>query len=333
MSGDESRLAWIDTAKGAGIVLVVIGHAWRGLHDAGLMDHRPQTFFGAVDLRIYAFHMPLFFLLSGFFLTRHITGLPVRDFIGSRVLRLVYPLLLWTYVFALAKYLAGEHANQPLGLDAFLASPIPGRWHFWFLWALFVLQTGLVLMRPVLMSDRWRRAGLWGLLLASVLGQGLSLPVEFHYWTSNALRFLPYLVLGMVLADLGRVPQDLAERHGALLTGVFLLTLTAVPALAGQDVPYLLTAAVLSLSGIGMTVWLVARCGRRSGPLGNLGRHSMIIFLSHTIFSAGLREALIGLGVEDLFTHMILATGVGLLLPVVLQRGVERWTSARLIGA
>lgn len=45
------RLAWLDAAKGLGIILVVIGHAWTK---------------GPVRDAIYAFHMPLFFIAAGY---------------------------------------------------------------------------------------------------------------------------------------------------------------------------------------------------------------------------------------------------------------------------
>ncbi len=46
----KSRIAWIDIAKGVGIILVVVGHA--------LVS-------GRVYSAIYLFHMPLFFILAG----------------------------------------------------------------------------------------------------------------------------------------------------------------------------------------------------------------------------------------------------------------------------
>ena len=63
----SKRLTYIDIAKGIGIVLVVLGHcipdatsptgisvpAYRWLHDV-----------------IYSFHMPLFFFLAGFMVSR-----------------------------------------------------------------------------------------------------------------------------------------------------------------------------------------------------------------------------------------------------------------------
>ena len=49
MKQTGQRLGWLDAAKGLGIILVVIGHVWTR---------------GPVRDTIYAFHMPLFFLLA-----------------------------------------------------------------------------------------------------------------------------------------------------------------------------------------------------------------------------------------------------------------------------
>ncbi|MEH7413750.1 acyltransferase family protein, partial [Neobacillus drentensis] len=45
------RITWIDASKGIGIFLVIIGHS---------------TLIGPSRFQIYAFHMPLFFFLSGY---------------------------------------------------------------------------------------------------------------------------------------------------------------------------------------------------------------------------------------------------------------------------
>ncbi|WP_278969986.1 acyltransferase family protein [Megasphaera elsdenii] len=49
---DLNRVGWIDVAKGIAIVLVIIGHT--------------VQFGGGTRNFIFSFHMPLFFLLSGF---------------------------------------------------------------------------------------------------------------------------------------------------------------------------------------------------------------------------------------------------------------------------
>ncbi|MCD4694754.1 MAG: acyltransferase family protein, partial [Bacteroidales bacterium] len=51
----KQRFEWIDIAKGIGILLVVYGHC------------QPPPL---IEKFVYAFHMPLFFFISGF-LFRH----------------------------------------------------------------------------------------------------------------------------------------------------------------------------------------------------------------------------------------------------------------------
>lgn len=50
--GEEKRLDYIDYCKGIGIIFVILGHTYYG----------PQIVYNI----IYCFHMPLFFILSGF---------------------------------------------------------------------------------------------------------------------------------------------------------------------------------------------------------------------------------------------------------------------------
>lgn len=332
MKAARCREIWVDTAKGAAIVLVVIGHAWRGLEAAGLLLDLPPGVFAAIDQRIYAFHMPLFFLLSGLFLQQSLCVRPVADYVGSRLLRLFWPMLLWTYVFAAVKVLAGTLANSPIGVEEALHSPIPGRWHFWFLWALFLLHLGLLTLRPLLCRVRLRRPVLWLLLGASLALQVAPFTHAVHAWTSNALRFLPYLALGLLLTELGS-DRLRAERLGPAWLALFVGTLSLVPWLGDLGVPVVLTASVLCLSAVASTIWMAQRQPQAASALAFLGMFSMIIFLSHTIFSAALREILLAAGIANIPLHMALATLAGIALPVLLQQGLARVASPRLIGA
>lgn len=49
----SKRIEYIDVAKGVTILLVIVGH----------VSHLPEP----IKSSIYSFHMPLFFLLSGYF--------------------------------------------------------------------------------------------------------------------------------------------------------------------------------------------------------------------------------------------------------------------------
>ncbi|TCM75877.1 fucose 4-O-acetylase-like acetyltransferase [Rhodovulum steppense] len=331
MASSAQRLAWIDSTKGVAIVLVVFGHAWRGCHDAGLFAGMPPGFFEAVDTRIYAFHMPLFFLISGLFLLPSLAHRGPATFLKDRLARLFYPMLLWTYVFAGSKLLAGQFANHPLALSDFPLLPIPGQWQYWFLWALLLMHVGVLLLRPILLSERFGRAALWGLLAASLALQAAPLPPSLIFWTSNAPAFLPYLVMGMLLGEHGGL-RKAGPAAGMAATGIFVLVLAFMPALNAVGLPRVVTAALLCLAMLGSVSWLSGRFSALGAGLAALGAASMIIFLSHTLFSASLRIGLLAAGIGDLVLHLVAGSLVGLLLPLLLKRAAERTGRSALIG-
>lgn len=80
----STRIGWVDSARGIGIVAVVIGHSVLQGGDAALW--------------IFAFHMPLFFLLSGF--TSTFGGGP-WVFFRKKVLSLLLPYLTTLLIFFL----------------------------------------------------------------------------------------------------------------------------------------------------------------------------------------------------------------------------------------
>jgi fucose 4-O-acetylase-like acetyltransferase len=92
MEGNEkSRIPGIDAVKAFAIFCVLWGHAIQQLDNAVVW---PVCLLNPVFAFIYAFHMPLFFLLSGFFFKSSIQ-LNVADFFRKKVTRLILPWLLW----------------------------------------------------------------------------------------------------------------------------------------------------------------------------------------------------------------------------------------------
>jgi fucose 4-O-acetylase-like acetyltransferase len=65
--------------KGAAILLVMFGHMWRGLHNAG---HSPDARFQRIDTAIYLFPLLVSFCLSGPFFS---SGLAFPSFLTSRL--------------------------------------------------------------------------------------------------------------------------------------------------------------------------------------------------------------------------------------------------------
>ena len=104
MSGNDmmlkkkERIEWIDVARGIAILLVILGHSL----EMGIM----------VRMCIYSFHVPLFFVLSGFFY-KYGAFLP---FLWKNVRQILIPYALTLFVryiiYVLLKRMAWKVALQ-----------------------------------------------------------------------------------------------------------------------------------------------------------------------------------------------------------------------------
>lgn len=119
------HITWIDTAKGLGLLLVILGH----LHAPFLSSW------------IYTFHMPLFFILSGIVFSG--TKYSFVEFLRRRIKTLVVPYFcLGTVIFlwyACIYYIQGKSSEEyVLMLKEFLLQR--HYWTIWFLAALFFTE-------------------------------------------------------------------------------------------------------------------------------------------------------------------------------------------------
>ena len=61
----SGRIPYLDMARGIGVVLMVVGHLLGSLEATD-----PKAWFVPVKHVIVSFHMPLFFFLSGYFISQ-----------------------------------------------------------------------------------------------------------------------------------------------------------------------------------------------------------------------------------------------------------------------
>jgi len=135
----KSRLAYIDIARGLGILLVVLGHT---LAEANYHVQNPAVFF--LGRLIYSFHMPLFFFLSGLFFK------PELGFLD--LLKRRFDSILKPYLFTLfLVYFVSVFYDKALGLTTAVTRMIKALYgnsyylelywsQLWFLPALFAVS-------------------------------------------------------------------------------------------------------------------------------------------------------------------------------------------------
>ncbi|RSO31824.1 hypothetical protein DMH15_24070 [Streptomyces sp. WAC 06725] len=172
--GGSGRDAFFDNAKYLAIVLVAMGHSWEPL------TGQSRTA-GALYMTVYAFHMPAFIVISGYFSR----GFDLRP---DRLRRLVTGIVVPYVVFETAYTLFARRAVPDPDMPVSLLDP----WYLtWFLAALFVWRLTTPLWRIV----RWPvPPALAVAVLASVspeIGRDLDM--------QRLLQFLPFFVLGLNL--------------------------------------------------------------------------------------------------------------------------------------
>jgi fucose 4-O-acetylase-like acetyltransferase len=169
----SARDPFFDNAKYLTIVLVAVGHAWEPLRDGS----RAVT---ALYLLVYAFHMPAFIVMSGYF-SRGFDGAPHR--LKRLVTGLVVPYVVFETGYTLYTRWTDGAPDRPISL----LDPL---YLTWFLAALFIWR----LTTPVWRTVRWPlpvAVAVAALATLSPLGDDLAL--------QRTLQFLPYFVLGLLL--------------------------------------------------------------------------------------------------------------------------------------
>ncbi|WP_244177628.1 acyltransferase family protein [Streptomyces atriruber] len=168
----DSRDPFFDNAKFLLIVLVALGHSWEQIVSG---THTLQ----AVHTVVYAFHMPAFILLCGYF-SQRFTGRP------DQVRRLIEGVLI-PYLLFEAAYSATYSAVRG---EPYVFTPTEPTYLCWFLIALFLWRLSTPLWRAI--SHPVPIAVLISLAAGlTTMGYDLALP--------RVLMFLPWFVLGLNL--------------------------------------------------------------------------------------------------------------------------------------
>ena len=113
-----------DAIKALAIWLVVLGHCVQYLSGVDFRNDGLYQF-------IYSFHMPLFFMVSGFFCSSSMK-LTLWEFLRKKSIALLFPCFVWGILDSCLHF----HSWEILVVDILL----PTHWPFWFFKTLFIVQ-------------------------------------------------------------------------------------------------------------------------------------------------------------------------------------------------
>jgi fucose 4-O-acetylase-like acetyltransferase len=344
-----ARLNWIDYARGIAIILVAYRHVYEGAKQSGINVDRYQMLEYA-NIFFYSFRMPLFFIVSGIFISLSVKKSGIKKYIGIRAKTILYPYFIWGALQLLLQMVFAKYANGQPDPGSFLHMFYLPRElaQFWYLYALFsvsmlYLLTKFILKIPAILN---LTAGGAMFYLSALLYQD-ALPKSFiaeaihHSFLFDLFHYYIFFVIGDLAAEFllsQRLKEMASKGKNVALLLIFFLAAQTYFLWANlnnaadkymyvefyQPFVFILIALVGCSFMMFLTSWMDKR--RIMPWLTVLGRYSLYIYVAHVIVFAAVRTLLTkAFGITDAL--IIISTGMffGILIPVYMYRLADRF--------
>ena len=289
----KQRLLHLDAIKGLAILLVIMGH----IHIfAARAEHPMYSYFMAF---IKAVHMPLFFLIAGYFSQRPVSTLPqLGRYLKDKTIRLITPALLFLGLLTL-----WNRGTIDLSPKELLET------HYWFTPALFIYFLVFLLQRWGIdqiverlgaKASKALELGLHGAATIALCYTLTELPLYRSSLCSLDLERLrvtmaclyPYVVIGFLIGRLELLPKLQSHIAGGI-SFVLLLFSLGILRYYSYNTPYLSYGLwhndrLMALSFFAFLVYTFGLMTEGSSKVGKafvfLGNWSLPIYLVHYFF-------------------------------------------------
>lgn len=311
---------WVDIVKWAACMLVLLGHFFQSMIKSGIMS---QTVISAwFEHTIYLFHVPLFFLCSGYLYQRNSkvnTLCEWKDSVIRKAVKLGVPYVTFSTVTYLMKQVFQDSVNTANGnslLRTLFLNPISPYWYLYILFFIFLLT-------PTFKSKKqaWIALGI-SILIFTLQRNEIILQIFF---LQGVMRWCIWFVLGTLLSFYrDRIKFDTRWLLVSLI--LFPATIRGFRQEFGMEQVWLLYSLIVGSLGCLLVLesafWLNNKVSKRMIQFSR--KNTLPVFLMHTIFAAGIRSVLLKFGITDLLIHSILGIGGCIVLPVVAAEIMRR---------
>lgn len=303
----KTREKWVDDVKVIACILVVLGHFFQSMTKANILPE--NDLYGWFNTTIYYFHVPLFFICSGYLYQKYSRVNSVSSWcknVAKKALALGVPYATFTTATWVLKKLFSSSVNDQIGglWDTLFLHPTAP---YWYLYALFFIY----LVSPTFNSVKAAAVGLVVALAAKSLiltGGGYSV-----YAVSTVLSNEIWFVLGMSICAFN--VQLKGRKVQGMICGVLFIILSIMVYTA--EIISSAVSFVMGLLACVAVIMMVAGFEEKFGRgMEFIAKYTMPIFLMHTLFAAPLRSVLMKVGIENAVVHVVLGLGISFAGPI-----------------
>ena len=327
---DNKRQSWIDYDRGISIILVTYRHAYEMLRNAGLnFDLFPMI--GYMNVFLFGFRMPLFFITSGIFLSSSLEKKGLKSYNFSRFQNILYPMFIWGILqISLQVAFSGYTNFSHHSLDYIWLIFDPRRTgQFWYLHTLFFVG-----MLYAILKIKFKFSSKMQIPLGILMYTALALIRQKGIYLGFAMDILQYYVF-FALGDL--ISNTIRKKENKRYFESFVLLLILVPIFClvqynfaainiQQGSNYFiehkmpLFFVVIALVGCALSINISFLLGKYNllGYLRIIGYHSIHIYCMQIILMASTRTVLL-MAFDHLPSPLVLTLIIvaGLMLPIL----------------
>lgn len=302
------REYWLDYVKEFACILVVLGHFYQSMTKAGILF--ASNFYNWFNTTIYYFHVPLFFICSGYLYQKfsHVDSFSSwKKNVIKKLIVLGIPYLFFSTASWLLKTVFSTSVNsQPESIKTvLLLHPIDAYWYLYCLFFLFLLI-------PTFHS----RKSTYIITLISLGLKVISCFYNIHniYLLSILSNDSIWFVLGMHFVKWETdFRKKVSKKNGE--AGIILFVILSIM-IHSMDFEHPFMAFLLGTLAC-ISVITVAIHAKESRILNGLAQYTMPIYLMHTPAAAALRTILIKIGITSNCLQIALGLLGSFLLPIL----------------
>lgn len=312
----KSRMHWVDYLKGIAIILVVYRHSFLGIQSSGIAI--PNYLYTANTI-FFSFRMPLFFMLSGIFISKSLAKRSVAQFIENKFETLMYPYFIWVVIQITLQIFLSSFTNsqrslidytyifyQPRNLD-----------QFWYLPALFNCAVVFVVVKKYI-NGKW-----WFQLPLGIIFYFLSPHLQNISMLSDWMGFYIFFAIGDAISQVFFHPkvQNLFKNYITLICAVPVFVVAQMFYLKyqpGAGKPEFIAIALVGCFTMLCVAFLLQRSNTFSF-LRIIGYHSLIIYVMHVMIAALIRITLVHVfHLQNPFMLLVICIACGSVFPVMI---------------
>lgn len=312
----KKREAWVDNIKILACILVVLGHFFQSMTKSGIIED--NSIYQWFIRTIYYFHVPLFFICSGYLYQKYSrvdTVIGWSKNVVNKFIALGIPYFIFSTLTWILKTVFSSSTNTKVDSlsDALFCNPLSP---YWYLYALFFIFAITITLNNKLIAVIY--------LVLTVAFQIVYF-LGFHtgiYPVDIVMQKEIWFVIGMFLVNpcLDNVNKALYGITGGL---VFLVLSICPEKILLDNKPGSLVLGLLACFSI-ISLIKVVSDKKQSKIVQFLSKYTMPIFLMHTLFAAPLRSVLLKLGIDNAVIHIICGLGISFAGPIIAAEILNR---------